>query len=478
MSSIDQFLSVPGKNGIQTTNPSTGQPLVMVPIGTPSDVDRAVRLAREAYQQGTWRLAAPSARAEMLNDFAKLIGEEAADLDALDAEDMGKAVSLRLFNAASAASLMRYCAQAAQSLAGHVLASDHHSHVTWHWVPRGVVAAIVPWNFPTYNAVMKLAPALATGNCVILKPSEFSTRSAIRLAELGRRAGLPAGVLTTMLGLGETVGEALGLHRGVDMIAFTGSTHVGRLMLQYAGRSNMKTVVAECGGKSPQIVFDDGVDLDAAADWVASLLLTNQGQVCSVGSRLLVQRSIEKDFTRRIAERMERITIGNAIDAATTFGPLASRRQLERVIGFIQGALGDGARLIRGGQRILEGSGGYFVEPTIFANVDPASRLAQQEVFGPVLAVIPFDSEEEAIQLANATEYGLAAYAWTAQLARAMRMRSIHSSVWIYGARPTGEGAGHSTPLEPYGQSGIGVEGGVSGLQSYMRRQTLSFQFG
>lgn len=466
------------KDGIQTTNPSTGQPLVTVPIGTPSDADRAVCLAREAHEKGVWRLAAPSARAEILNAFANLIAKEAADLDAFDAEDMGKPVSLRLFNATSAAGLMRYCAEAVRNLAGRVLASDHQSHVTWQWVPRGVVAAIVPWNFPAYNAVMKLAPALATGNCVILKPSEFSTRSAIRLAELGRRAGLPAGVLTTLLGLGETVGEALALHRGVDMIAFTGSTDVGRLMLQYAGQSNMKTVVAECGGKSPQIVFDDGVDLDAAADWVAGLLLTNQGQVCSVGSRLLVQRSIEKDFTLRIAERMDRVTIGNALDPSTTFGPLASKRQLERVFGFIDGALGDGSRLIRGGRRVLEGSGGYFVEPTLFSNVDPASRLAQQEVFGPVLAVIPFESEEEAIELANGTEYGLVAYAWTAQLTRAMRMRNIHSSVWIYGSRPTGEGAGHSTPLEPYGQSGIGVEGGAPGLQSYMRRQTLSFHFG
>lgn len=478
MSSIDQRLPASGRDGFQTINPSTGQPLAMIPMGTPADANRAVCLAREAHAKGVWRLAAPSARAEVLNTFADLITQNAGQLDALDAEDMGKPVSLRLFNAASAASLMRYCATAAGSLAGQVLASDHQSHVTWHWVPRGVVAAIVPWNFPTYNAVMKLAPALATGNCVILKPSEYSTHSAVLLAELGRRAGLPAGVLTTLLGLGKTVGEALGLHGAVDMISFTGSTEVGRLMLQYAGRSNMKTVVAECGGKSPQIVFDDGVDLDAAADWVAGLLLTNQGQVCSVGSRLLVQRSIEEEFTRRIAERMGQVTIGNALDAATSFGPLASKRQLERVIGFIEGALEEGARLIRGGGRILPASGGYFVEPTLFSHVDPASRLAQQEVFGPVLAVIPFDTEEEAIQLANGTGYGLAAYAWTAQFARAMRMRNIHSSAWIYAGRPTGEGAGHAATLEPYGQSGIGVEGGLPGLQSYMRRQTLSFHFG
>ena len=461
---------------IAIVNPSTGRSHASIPKGTSADVDHVVSLARVAHGDGRWRFLAPAERARLLRAFADLIEGEATALDALDAEDMGKPVSLGLFNALGASSLMRYCADAALGLTGDVLASDRHSHITWQWAPRGVVAAIVPWNFPAFIAVMKIAPALAAGNCVILKPSEFSPRSAVRLVELGASAGLPDDVLTILLGAGETVGRAIGLHADVAMLAFTGSTAVGKLMLQYAGQSNMKTVIAECGGKSPQIVFDDGVDLDAAADSISGFLLANQGQVCSVGSRLLVQRSIQSALVERIADRMNSVIAGDALNPTTTFGPLASARQFDRVRGFIASA-GE-AELVTGGYQILESSGGYFMAPTLFQNVDPASQLAQEEIFGPVLAVTPFDDEAEAIRLANGTRYGLAAYVWTADLARGLRMKEIRSSVWIYASRATGGGAGHATPLEPYGQSGVGVEGGLAGIQSYMRRQTLAYHYG
>jgi acyl-CoA reductase-like NAD-dependent aldehyde dehydrogenase len=260
------------------------------------------------------------------------------------------------------------------------------------------------------------------------------------------------------------------------MLTFTGSTEIGQKMLQYSGQSNMKVVMAECGGKSPQIVFDDGVDLDAAADTIAKSLLTNQGQVCSAGSRLLVQRSIEVAMLEKIVSRMKRIVMGDALDPRTTYGPLASAGQCARVMRYIESAQADGAELAAGGQRALLESGGYFVEPTVFRKVSPQARVAQEEIFGPVLSVIPFEDEAEAIRIANGTQYGLAVYVWTASLSTGMRVaKSVRSPVWIYSAAPTGEGAGRGASHEPSGLSGIGTEGGLAGLESYLRRQLVAF---
>lgn len=462
---------------IPAVNPANGRRCASIPSGCEADVNSAVASARRAFDDGCWSESAPSFRKRILHRLADSIAAQAEQLDALDAEEMGKPISVSLFNAAAAAELVRFYAEAIDKASGDVYTSDKHSLVTQRRVPRGVVAAIVPWNFPTYVAVLKVAPALAAGNCVVLKPSELSSRSAIRLAQLTSQAGLPAGVLNVVPGLGETVGRALGLHLDVDMLAFTGSTGVGKLMLQYAGQSNMKVVMAECGGKSPQIVFDDGVDLDAAADWIAGLLLTNQGQICSVGSRLLVQRTIEPQMVEKITARLQRLVMGDPLDPNTTFGPLASAQQFARVMQYIKTAGSDGAQLAMGGRRALTDTGGYFVEPTLFRNVSPAARIAREEIFGPVLSVLTFEDEAEAVRIANSTAFGLAAYVWTSSLTTAMRMSRIRSSVWVNAAAPKGEGAGHAASFEPFGQSGIGVEGGMAGMESYQRRQVMSFTY-
>jgi acyl-CoA reductase-like NAD-dependent aldehyde dehydrogenase len=461
------------------TNPANGLHLLTIPSGCAADVDRAVASARRAFDDGRWSETPPSFRKGVLARFADLIGANAGPLDMLDAGEMGKPVSETFANAASAAGVMRFYAEAVDKLFGDVLTSDRHSLVAQRRVPRGVVAAITPWNFPTVNAVRKIAPALAAGNCVVLKPSELASRSAMRLAQLALEAGLPSGVLNIVPGLGETVGRALALHGDVDMVTFTGSTDAGKLIVRYAGESNLKAVMAECGGKSPQIVFADGVDLAAASESIARFLLTNQGQVCSVGSRLLVQRSIEAELVERIAARMGEVVIGDPLDRQTTFGPLASAKQCERVMSYIETARAEGAQLVCGGRRTLRGSGGYFVEPTLFRAVAPAARIAQEEIFGPVLTAIPFTDEREAIRIANATMYGLAAYVWTADLSRGMRMaKAIRSSVWINAVAPRGEGAGHAASFEPVGQSGVGVEGGLAGMESYLRRQLVCFNHG
>lgn len=459
---------------IDVINPSNGRRFLSIPAGCEADVDRAVASARRAFEDGRWSEAPPSFRKKTLRRLANLIEEAAAELDVLDAAEMGKPVREARSDAVAAAGLMRFHAESIDKVLGDVYSSDKNSFVAQRRVARGVVAAVVPWNFPTFNAVLKLAPALAAGNCVVLKPSELSSRSAVRLANLALQAGLPAGVLNVVPGIGQTVGRALGLHRGVDMVTFTGSTAVGKQMLQYAGQSNMKVVMTECGGKSPHIVFADGVDLDAACETISLSLLTNQGQICSLGSRLLVQRSIENATLERITARLTQIVMGDALDPKTTFGPLASAKQFARVMQYIETAETDGAELVTGGRRALTESGGFFVEPTVFRNVSPAARIAQEEIFGPVLSVITFEDEAEAIRIANDTMYGLIAYVWTASLATGMRMaRGIRSSVLVNAAAPVGEGPGHASSFEPAGQSGIGTEGGMAGMESYLRRQLV-----
>jgi acyl-CoA reductase-like NAD-dependent aldehyde dehydrogenase len=464
---------------VEVTNPSDGKHCISIPAGCDADVDLAVSSAHRAFEDGRWSEAAPSFRNKALQRLAGLIEANAPQLDVLDASEMGKPISEAVCNAAAAAGLVRFYAEASDKVLGDVCTSDKHSIVLQRPVPRGVVAAIVPWNFPTYVAALKFAPALAAGNSVVLKPSEFSSRSALRIAQLAIEAGIPPGILNVVPGLGQIVGRALGLHHDVDMVTFTGSGAVGKLLLQYAGQSNLKVVKAECGGKSPQIVFADGVDLDAASQAVARGLLINQGQICSAGSRLVVQRSIQKTVVQKIVERFAQVAMGHALNPKTTFGPVATANQCARVMSYIDAARDDGADLVVGGHRVLGESGGFFIEPTVFCNVAPSARIAQEEIFGPVLAVIPFDDEEHAIRIANGTDYGLMAYVWTASLSTGMKVaKAIRSPVIVNAAAPQGEGAEYGFSFEPARQSGVGAEGGLPGLDGYFRRQMIQFNHG
>ena len=464
---------------VEVFNPSNGRLLLAIPAGCEEDVNRAVRSARTAFESGHWSEAAPSHRKKTLLRFADLIQADAVTLDALDAEEMGKPLSEGFGNAAAAADLMRFYAEAVDKIVGEVYTSDKNSLVLQRRVPRGVVAAVVPWNFPTYMAVMKVAPALAAGNCVVLKPSQLSSRSAIRLAQLALKTGIAPGTFNVIPGRGEIVGRSLALHRDVDMVAFTGSSAVGKLMLQYAGQSNMKPVMAECGGKSPHIIFADAVSLDGIADTVAQELVTNQGQICSVGSRLLVHRSVETPLIHKLTARLGRIVMGDATDARTTFGPIVTSRQLAKIMHYVDTAEAEGAQLVTGGRRARPESGGYFVEPTVFRAVSPTARIAQEEIFGPVLAVLSFEDEADAIRIANGTVYGLGATVWTSNLSVGLRMaKSIRSAVLLNAVPPLGEGPGHAFSNEPIGESGVGTEGGLAGMASYMRRHLIWINHG
>ena len=471
--------STTNNSTFEVINPANGKPLHSIPVGSEEDVNRAVASARTAFDDGRWTDTPPSSRKKILHRFADLIEKEASKLDALDAEEMGKPISVEFCNSVAAAGLMRFYAEALDKLSGDVFNSDKNSFVTQRHVPFGVVGAIVPWNFPAYCVVLKCAPALAAGNTLVLKPSELSSRSAIRLAQLGLEAGIPPGVFNVIPGTGEVVGKALALHHQVELITFTGSTAVGRSIMQYAAQSNLKRVMLECGGKSPHIVFDDGVDLDTAADTVTQLILTNQGQICSAGTRLLVQNSIEEALVDKVASRFKKAVIGDPLDPDTTFGPLATEKQCTRAMQYIDIGCRSEAKLITGGKRVLAETGGYFIEPTLFQNVKPDAPLAQEEIFGPVLSTITFANEEEAIRIANNTQYALMAYVWTHDLGTGLRIADgIHSNAAILSGKPSTEGAGHAASGEPSGLSGFGVESGLAGLESYLRRKTHSFLYG
>lgn len=467
-------------NTFEIRDPASGRKLIDIPAGSPIDAERAARSSRESFLDGRWSMTPPSAKKRTLIRWAELIEADASRLDALDALEMGKPVNVPIFNAKAAADLLRFNAEAIDKCPGDVLTTDAGSTVLQSRKPRGVIAAIVPWNFPTYSAMLKAGPALAAGNSVVLKPSELASQSALRLAKLAVESGVPPGVLNVLTGCGEIVGRSLAEHPQVDMITFTGSTAVGRLMLQYAGASNMKVISLECGGKSPHIVFDDGIDVDVVADSIARSICLNQGQVCSVGSRVLVQNSLEERLVQKITSALGNIKVGDPQLKETTYGPLVSASQMGKVMAHIEAGAAAGADMVYGGSRLLAESGGYFVEPTVFVNVPQLSNLAQEEIFGPVLSIMRFRTVEEAIQLAAGTPYGLAAYVWTTQITVGFKLSSaLQTAVTMINATAvTGEGPGHGFSGEPSGLSGVGVEGGIAGLEAYMRRQTTWLNHG
>ncbi len=460
-------------------NPADGKKLADISEGHKNDVDNAVAAARTAFNDGRWAGLPVQKRKTILLALADLVDKNMEELALFDVLDVGKPIKDALnIDVPLASTIIRYCAESAEKIFGTLSTPDNNTLAFSMRAPRGVVGAIVGWNFPLVLAVQKIAPALATGNSIVLKPSELSSFSALRLAQLATEAGVPEGVINVIPGLGATVGDALARHMDVDMLTFTGSSATGKRLLQSAGTSNMKRLLLECGGKSPNIVFADCPDLDAVADGVIAKMFWNQGQVCTAGTRLIVENTIKQDLLAKIIKKAGKIIAGDPLDPDTGFGALISEGQMNKVLNYIKQGQDQGASLLLGGNRVNRESGGYFVEPTIFDDVRPEMIIAQEEIFGPVLSVMQFDSLDEAANLANSSIYGLSGSVWTTSLAKAQRMiqkLQVGEITVNATARPSGGMPFAATPLEAHKQSGMGVESGIEGLQSYTCMKFVQF---
>ena len=430
------------------------------------DVNRAVTASRRAFEAGVWSQTSPVHRKKTLQKFALLLEKHAEELALLESMDMGKPVADALaIDVAASVRCLNWTAEAIDKIYGEIAPTPQHELGLITREPLGVIGAIVPWNFPLLMASWKFAPALAMGNSVILKPSEKSPLSAIRIAELAIEAGIPPGVFNVVPGFGKGAGEPLALHMDVDGLVFTGSTGVGKHLLQCAGQSNMKRAYMECGGKSPNVVFADAPDLQAAAEAAAIGIFFNQGEVCTAASRLLVERSIKDDFVKLVVEAGKQLYPKHPFEPGAPMGAIVDEGQMQRVLSYIEKGKAEGARLALGGERVMTETGGYYVAPTVFDDVAHDMTISKEEIFGPVLSVIGFDDENEAVRIANDTEFGLAAGVWTSNLSRGHRVakKLRAGSVWVN----YWDGGDMTAPFGGFKQSGNGRDKSLHAFEKY-----------
>jgi acyl-CoA reductase-like NAD-dependent aldehyde dehydrogenase len=453
-------------------DPATGKAWAQVASCDAADIDLAVKSARAAFEDRRWAGLKPRDRKRILLRLAELMRENREELALLETLSVGKPIAQALgIDLRAAPDAIAYYAEACDKVYDQIAPTGDNDLALIVKEPIGVVGLVVPWNFPLMMACWKLGPALAAGNSVVLKPAEQSPLSALRLGELAIEAGLPVGVLNVVPGFGETAGKALGLHPDVDVIAFTGSTEVGKLFLTYSGQSNMKKVWLECGGKTPNIVMADCPDIDVAAAAAVEGVFFNQGEMCTSASRLLVDRKIKDRFMEAVLKHTKSWVPGDPLDPATISGALVSAGHMKTVLSYIESAREEGAHIAAGGGQVLEETGGAFVAPTLLDKVTPGMRVAREEIFGPVLSIIEFDGEDEAIEIANGTVYGLGAAIWTSNLSTAHRMaRRVKAGIVYVNCFDADD---ITTPFGGYKQSGIGRDKSLHAIDKYTETKTV-----
>lgn len=459
-----------------TLNPATGKELAQVSSGDETDINKAVAAARASFESGSWSGQTPRDRKKTLLRLADLIEKSIEELALIETLDCGKPLNdSRNVDLPDSIETLRWHAEATDKLYDQMSPAplDVVSMIVRE--PVGVVGAVLPWNFPLFVAMWKIAPALATGNSIVVKPAELTSLSMLRLAAIAAEAGLPEGVLNVVPGMGPTAGRALGLHMDVDCISFTGSGEVGRYFLKYAAESNMKRIVLECGGKSPAIVLDDVNDFTPAVEQIAAGFLFCQGENCSAGTRLIVSEKVREPLLAKLKETVKTWKVGDPLDPATKIGAMIEEPHMQKVLSYIKKGQSEGAKLTVGGNQVLKGTGGYFIEPTIFEGVTNDMVIAREEIFGPVLSVISVRDDAEAVRIANDTNYGLAASLYTNDLNRAhLIARSIRAGTVSVNCYSEGDFA---VPFGGYKESGFGgKDKGFAAHDQYTQTKAIWMQ--